>query len=182
MSKVLVGLGNPGEKYFSSRHNVGFLFLDKLSEIMGVNSEWEYDKATNAQLIDTEYKGLRLMLVKPQTYMNNSGVCVKKIVEKKWFNVNKDLYLIHDDLDIQLGKFKIQSGKSPKDHKGVLSVESNLAQKNFWRVRIGVDNRDNNDIPGESYVLMKMDRSEIDILNGVIDAICLEILNMIVQI
>jgi len=142
--KLVVGLGNPGEEYKDTRHNVGFMVVDAL--------------------------GLRpsdgIVLVKPETFMNRSGEAVKKLVNK--YKVQStNLYVIHDDLDIPLGKYKIQKGRGPKEHRGILSIEQSLGKKDFWRVRIGVENR-SSDMAGDEYVLDNFTAEERAIIDGVI--------------
>jgi PTH1 family peptidyl-tRNA hydrolase len=146
--KVVVGLGNVGVKYANTRHNVGFIAVDKLSS-----------KLKNS------------VFLKPSNMMNSSGLAVKKLVSNEKIDPS-DLYIIHDDLDIGLGKYKIQK-RGPKDHKGVNSVEEALGTSNFWRVRIGVDNRNSNDrATGEEYVLGDFTSKEKETLDKVLDEIC----------
>ena len=105
--------------------------------------------------------------------MNKSGEAVAKMIKKfEIGDVDKTLILIHDDLDLPLGKFKIQVGKSPQGHNGVKNVEDRLGTSDFKRVRIGVEARENKNIPGEDYVLMKFPKEEKEIIDEVIqDAI-----------
>ena len=177
--KLIVGLGNPGEKYHNTRHNVGFLFLDSLREKFLWQkdydiTDWEKQKIFNSELC-TLKQGSRVvaMLQKPLTYINRSGDVVSKIVKKfDVEDVREDLVLVHDDLDLPLGKFKIQVGKSPLGHNGVRSVEERLGVTDFKRIRIGVENRGGIDIPGEDYVLMNFLKTEREIVDEVIqDAI-----------
>lgn len=116
--KLIVGLGNPGEKYKNNRHNVGFWVVDSLKKL----------------------KLPGVVLLKPQTYMNRSGIEVKKLVKKYPLDKN-ELYVIHDDLDIELGKYKLSLAKGPKVHNGLQSIYQQLGTKNFWHVRVGIDNR-----------------------------------------
>ena len=98
--------------------------------------------------------------------MNRSGEAVKKLVNK--YKVQStNLYVIHDDLDIPLGKYKIQKGRGPKEHRGILSIEQSLGKKDFWRVRIGVENR-SSDMAGDEYVLDNFTAEERAIIDGVI--------------
>ncbi len=131
--KLVIGLGNPGKKYADTRHNVGFKVVDGLKEELRVKE---------------------MRFLKPQLFMNRSGEVVKEAVKKNKVRL-EDLYVIHDDLDIQLGEFKISWGKGPKEHNGLRSIYEELGSKEFWHVRIGIDNRV--EIPfegsGEDYVL-----------------------------
>lgn len=120
---LLVGLGNPGKKYQNNRHNVGHLFVDySVSELTGLR-----------------VNGLKL--IKTDCFMNESGIFVKKLTRQLAKPAINNLIIVHDDLDIPLGKFHIQKGVGPKLHNGLESIEQNLKNKDFWRIRIGVDSR-----------------------------------------
>lgn len=147
--KLLIGLGNPGERYKLNRHNAGKMLAQK---------------ARGAEIKD-------LKVWESESFMNDSG----KFVAKK-FNLYKvspdELYIAHDDLDLPLGQYKIQKGVGPKVHYGINSIEEVLGTKDFWRIRIGVDARDpQNRMPGEEYVLQNFTDEERVILNKVFDAI-----------
>lgn len=145
--KLLIGLGNPGSKYRLNRHNAGYLFIDSVASLQN-------DK-----------------FLKTDVFMNDSG---KFVAEKfNFFKITPDdLYIVHDDLDLPLGQFKIQKGVGPKVHNGILSVEKSLNSKDFWRIRIGVDSRDpQNRAPGEDYVLQDFTKNELEILNNVFEKI-----------
>jgi len=153
--KLIVGLGNPGEKYLNNRHNVGFQFVDYLfneftgSRVNGLNE----DKYANSQFAKFVIDNEEIILAKPQTFMNNSGIAVKKLILKFGFRIS-DLIVIHDDLDIPFGKFHIQVGIGPQLHNGLESIEKHLKSKDFTRIRIGIDNRRKfGSIEGEAYVL-----------------------------
>jgi len=146
-NKLIIGLGNPGSQYQNNRHNVGHMFVDKV-------------------LISKSKVLSNLKIKKTDTFMNESGRSVKKITKNDEI-LTTNLYVVHDDLDIPLGKFKIQFGVGPKVHNGLDSVEQELGTKDFWRVRIGVDNRvSDNRIPGEQYVLQDFTSEELEILNN----------------
>ena len=149
--KLIVGLGNPGEKYKNSRHNTGYVFVDELKEVRLPKD---------------------VVLKKTDTFMNESGSFVKRMVDQ--YKVDpSDLYIAHDDLDIPLGSFKIQFGVGPKVHNGVNSVEETLGTKEFWRIRIGVDNRKSDDrTQGEEYVLQDFTSEEKLILERMIKEAC----------
>lgn len=148
--KLLVGLGNPGGKYKNNRHNVGHRFIDEIvrsHEFVVGSDNWK--------------------LVKSDVFMNQSGEFVKKVVTSHQPLATSNLYVVHDDLDIRLGGYKIQLGVGPKVHYGIQSIENELRTKDFWRIRIGVDNRGpNNRTPGEKYVLEDFTKKEIEILDS----------------
>ena len=152
---LIVGLGNPGSQYQNNRHNVGHLFIDYLIKQLRI---------TNS--------GLKLY--KTDCYMNQSGKFVKKIIRNSSSAIDQ-LIIVHDDLDIPLGKFKIQKGTGPLLHNGIESIEKALRTKDFLRVRIGIDNRlprrneseggtQTNWVDGESYVLQNFRPEEKKII------------------
>jgi PTH1 family peptidyl-tRNA hydrolase len=149
--KLIIALGNPGDKYKNNRHNVGYILLKDL--IQRRHSRGDVIKKSNV-------------------FINQSGDFVKKLVEQYHLKPS-DLWVIHDDLDIPLGSYKIQKGKGPKLHKGINSIEEALGTDDFWRVRVGVDNRNPEDrISGEEYVLQDFTEEELKILSPVIEEIC----------
>lgn len=155
--KLFVGLGNPGNTYSKNRHNVGFMVIDALNAYMESNFKSRQTISQRSQMkmlqaLVREYLP-RVVLAKPQIFMNDSGIAVKKLINHYKVKMD-DLYLIHDDLDIPLGEYKIQKGKGPALHNGVISVEHNLGTPDFWRIRIGIENRNKvSKIPGDIYVL-----------------------------
>jgi PTH1 family peptidyl-tRNA hydrolase len=174
--KLITGLGNPGKKYQKNRHNVGFLVLDRLRErfLFQKNynvTDWEEEKTFMSEMAFLK-QGSRVIAIlqKPLTYMNNSGQAVSKVIKK--YDIEKleeNFILIHDDLDIPFGKYKIQKSKSPKGHNGVADVESLLQTTKFQRVRVGIESRIEKNIPGEDFVLMNFTKDEQIVLDEVID-------------
>ena len=160
--KVIFGLGNPGKKYSLNRHNAGALFVEFLSQKLG--STLLQSKKTNCQFAKISLQGNDIFLAKPLTFMNLSGEAVSKFCQ--YFGIKpEEIILAHDDLDIPLGKFRIDLARGPKLHKGVASVEKALKTKEFLRVRIGVDNRQKTSwIEGEIYVLQDFPKKELEIL------------------
>lgn len=151
--KLIVGLGNPGEKYKNNRHNVGFMFVDYLINEFRITN-YEFSKKGNLEYAWIDLKGNKIELIKPQTFMNKSGSAVRYALKKHPELKKNNLIVAHDDLDIPLGKIKIQKGTGPRLHNGIESVENYLQTKDFLRIRIGVDNRtQNNWVDGETYVL-----------------------------
>ncbi|MBX4205868.1 aminoacyl-tRNA hydrolase [Candidatus Microgenomates bacterium] len=169
---LVVGLGNPGEKYKLNRHNIGFMYMDDLAKKL--NLEFKFDKYLKSEI--AEVKG-KVLLAKPQTFMNDSGLAVQTIKDKYNFQIPQ-IHIVHDDLDIKLGENKMQQGIGPKVHNGVNDIEEKLKDKNFWRLRIGVDNRDiQNRIPGEAYVLQDFNTDELQIINSEIDKMTDELIS-----
>lgn len=153
--KLIVGLGNPGKKYENTRHNVGYMVVDALKR-----------------------KNLPKAVVVKKTgvFVNESGEAVKKLVNRYSLPLDR-LYVIHDDLDILLGQHKIQFGRGPKEHKGIESINQTLGTSDYWRVRVGVDNRSSeNRVPGEEYVLQNFTESEMMVMGEVIKRVVEELL------
>ena len=161
---ILAGLGNPGEKYSRTRHNAGYLFLDFLISKFNIQTQFSEKKDFQAEVLTENLGGNKIILVKPQTYMNLSGSSIKRILDyyKIIFN---NLIVIHDDLDIPFAKFKIDFAVGPAEHNGIRSIEQALGTSDFYRIRIGVDNRhQGSPLSGEEYVLSSFTSEEMRIL------------------
>jgi len=153
---LIVGLGNPGKKYERTRHNVGYIFIDELEK--------------------QNLGGFSLS--KTDTFMNESGKAVKKLISKSKFLIsNSNLIIVHDDIDLPLGEFKIQKGRGAAGHKGVQSIIDSLGTKDFWRVRIGICPKEGKPKNVEKFVLQKFTKDEERILGGVIS----EITNLLIS-
>lgn len=164
--KLIVGLGNPGDKYKLNRHNVGFLFLNYLLEALKLQLESTSSSSNpifkaDKYLFSEAAKLSSFLLIKPQTFMNKSGDAVKKAITHYKIVPAQALIVVHDDLDIPFGKFKIQC-QGPKAHNGVTDIQNKLQTMEFLRVRIGVDNRPaENRMNGEEYVLQNFTPEEL---------------------
>ncbi len=170
--KLIVGLGNPGEKYENTRHNVGFVVLDKLAGSVEGN-KYQLSSKFHAEILQTN----EFILAKPFTFMNESGKAVAAI--KNFYKIeNQDIYVVHDDLDIPLGKYKIMFGKGPQIHRGLLSIEEKLGTDQFWNVRVGIENREvrgNKGVPGVVYSLEEFDAQESESLKRVVEQVSREL-------
>lgn len=135
--KLIVGLGNPGEQYRGTRHNLGFAVLDEYAKKhLGPEIIWGVEKKFKAEILKLNND---VWLVKPQTYMNNSGIAVRLLTT--YYKVpTANLIVIHDDLDLPLGKIKIRKGGSAAGHHGVESIINSLKDDKFVRVRLGIGN------------------------------------------
>lgn len=159
---IFIGLGNPGEKYQNNRHNTGHMFIDYLvNKLTSLRVDELKEKNKPIAKI---YTSENTILAKSLTFMNESGKAIKRILNTLHV-LRYTLYVVHDDLDIPLGKFKIQFANGPKLHNGIKSIEETLKTKDFWRIRIGVDNRKKeNWINGETYVLQNFLGEEKEVL------------------
>mgnify|MGYP001596746321 CR=1 FL=1 len=132
---IIVGLGNPGEEYEGTRHNAGFLCVVRFAAANDF-PEWKEDKKIRALVSEASIGKEKTKLVLPQTFMNKSGASVKPLVGSK--KAASRLIVVHDDLDLPLGSFKISFGKSSGGHRGVESVMKGVGTKDFVRVRVGI--------------------------------------------
>jgi PTH1 family peptidyl-tRNA hydrolase len=171
---LIVGLGNPGEKYNKTRHNIGFVVVDTLA--LKNNLTWQESKKFKALMAE----GANFILVKPQTYMNKSGEAVMKILNyykllprtifglKKNSDLSDNLIVIHDELDLPLGKYKLSVNSSSAGHNGVQSIIDYLKTQNFKRLRIGISSQLRNKIPAENFVLQKFSDEEKNLFKKIL--------------
>jgi len=132
---TIVGLGNPGGEYDNTRHNIGRDLLRAIAKGEDIK-EWKEDSKTHAQLARGEFFGKKVTLVLPDTYMNNSGKALTTLVKSK--KDAESLVVVHDELDMPLGKIKFSVGSSAGGHRGVDSIQKALKTKEFVRIRIGI--------------------------------------------
>lgn len=161
---IIIGLGNPGTKYENTRHNMGFKAIDSIARELGVDVSRNKFKAL---IGETNIGGQKVLLVKPQTFMNLSGEAAREVVN--FYKVpNENIIVIYDDIDLQLGALRIRKGGGPGTHNGMKSMVNCLGFKDFPRIRIGVGgNGDENLI---DHVIGKVSKSEQQLLNENADA------------
>ena len=166
---LIVGLGNPGPKYKFTRHNLGFMAIDNLQLTIDKFSDWKNIKKLQAEISKGEINDQKVFLVKPQTFMNNSGKAVKVLTKTYPLNP-KNLIVIHDDIDLPLGKIRISRGRGAAGHKGVESIIKELGTKNFIRFRIGVKPKTYNLEPKilDRFVLKKFNKEEEKIVKELV--------------
>lgn len=158
MATIIVGLGNPGKKFENTRHNVGFMAIDKFAEKNNF-PEFVLQKKSNALISENE----NVALVKPQTFMNESGKAVKKLIK----NIPlESLIIVHDDIDLSVGKIKIVKDRGSAGHKGVESIIQNIGNENLIRIRIGIAGQ--SDVKAKKIVLKKFTKEEQQTLNQAI--------------
>lgn len=131
----IVGLGNPGEEYKLTRHNAGRIVLDYFLKSRGL-PDWQYDKKLNSLKSEGKFGKEKIILLAPETFMNNSVRSLQKVITSK--KKAKELMLLHDDIDLPLGKFKIVFNRGSAGHKGVKSIIRAIKNQEFCRIRIGI--------------------------------------------
>jgi len=135
MNYIIVGLGNPGGEYLNTRHNTGRIMLDYFADKNNLG-EWNENKKDKYLSVKGKIQKSSLILLKPETFMNKSGDAVGKFIKSKKDTVG--LIVIHDDLDLPLGKFKISFNKGSAGHRGLESIIKKIKTKEFIRVRVGI--------------------------------------------
>lgn len=141
--KILVGLGNIGEKYLTTRHNVGFIVLDQFAKELeeeGIEITWKEETKLKAIIAKVHYKNEILVLVKPITLMNNSGQAVSQILNF-YKDTRENIIVIYDDIDLPLGTIRFREKGSAGTHNGMRSIIQELGTEDFKRLRIGIESR-----------------------------------------
>ncbi len=153
---LIVGLGNPGPQYELTRHNLGFLVLDFFNDRF-LDGEWrnKYSGLYTEGMVE----GNRVALLKPMTYMNESGVAVKKMVKNR---SDYTLLVVHDDLDMDFGKLKLRFDGSDGGHRGIRSIVASLGSRDFWRLKMGIGRRGSDVV---KYVLSRFDEEQFAYLD-----------------
>lgn len=161
--KLIVGLGNPGEEYKKTRHNVGFLLIDRLCDKLNVTLDKNKCKANYGIYF---YRNEKIILAKPLTYMNLSGESVKSLM--KYYGVDvEDVIVVHDDLDLPLGKLRLRKSGSSAGQRGMGNIIDLLNTKDINRIRIGISN--NKLMDTKDYVLGKFNNEEKKVMDEAID-------------
>ena len=169
--KLIVGLGNPEQRYNSTRHNVGFWVLDALSKKF--SRDFVTQKKYESEFFEYEYDRKIFHMMKPLSYINNSGVPIKKFIKNKSIDA-ENILIIYDDLDLDVGKIRLKLGGGSGGHNGLNSIIEQLGSKNFWRLRIGIGKpHDKNEVI--DYVLGKPTKDDKDAINMSISIIISQI-------
>jgi PTH1 family peptidyl-tRNA hydrolase len=162
--KIVVGLGNPGKQYEQTRHNVGWMVLDRLAERAGWTGHARARDA--AATVHGRYNGLELMLVKPTTYMNLSGVAVRKVLTRQRAPLDEMLVVV-DDFDLPLGRLRMRAEGSAGTHNGLRSIIGELGSQGFPRLRVGIGQPSG---AAKDHVLSRFTDAERRTLDEVLDA------------
>lgn len=155
--KLIIGLGNPGEKYTQTRHNIGFQVLDYIADLDN-DIHFSFDKKSNAETTRCIIEGHTCILAKPQTFMNNSGDAVQKLAS--YFDISSDeCIIVYDEIDLPFGEIRT-TGKSAGGHKGMQSIITHLGTKAIKRVRIGIRNEQSDSQDTAHFVLNNFSKEE----------------------
>lgn len=157
--KLVVGLGNPGSKYDNTRHNIGFMFLDHMAKTYNTS----FSRKNNYEIAEINISGEKVLLLKPQTFMNLSGEAVNAVCS--FYKITADdIIVIYDDLDMMFGKLRVKDNSSSGGHNGIKNIISHLHTQQFMRIKVGINNEFKKDV--KSFVLSKFSKSELSDLDN----------------
>jgi len=163
--KLIVGLGNPGIEYQFTPHNLGFLTVDRIASEFGVEVRNRQCRALTARLV---IGSETVLLAKPETFMNLSGISVRELVTKHEIRPEEDLVVIQDELDFPLGTLRLQRKRSSAGHNGIESIINALGTQDFLRIRMGVDPGHRIE-DGMSYLLAPFRKAQLKVVDGMLD-------------
>lgn len=156
--KLIVGLGNPGKEYEKTRHNIGYILVDKY---LG-NVKWS--KKHNAEYYETIINNEKYIFIKPTSFMNLSGNVVRQYINYYKLSIT-DILIIHDDLDLPIGKYRLKVNSSDGGHNGIKDIIKHLQSNSFARIKVGISK--NNDIDTKDYVLGTLSKDEMCKINNI---------------
>ena len=163
---LIVGLGNPGAEYSKTRHNAGFLLVEKLAARWQV--DWKNERKFGARMTRAERNGRRVWLCQPQTFMNLSGAAVGAVMDFYQLRPESDLLVAVDDADLPLGEIRLRTGGSSGGHHGLESIEQHLGSRAFARLRLGIGRQDGGREITD-YVLSRFEANESALMKKVLD-------------
>ncbi len=187
MAYIFVGLGNPGEEYLETRHNAGRIALEYAAKKFGGN-EWEFNKKLNARVVNVKIgKKAGNLFVEPETFMNKSGVSVKPLITS--VKKAESLVVIHDDLDLPIGRLKVSFNKSAGGHKGVESIIKAVKTEAFIRIRIGISpvtvggklKKPDHDDVTDNFIVANFKPKELEVIKKDISKKIAEVMEILVQ-
>lgn len=166
---LIVGLGNPGKEYANTHHNIGFIMVDKLAEYF--KTKYKFEKKFQGDVAEFKYNGEKHYILKPQTYMNNSGISVKALCDYYKIDID-DIFVVYDDMDLPVGTKRIRSNGSSGGHNGIKSIIAHLGSSEFKRLRIGIGR--SKDVSNDGvihHVLSNFTKNEVELIQPIRDLI-----------
>lgn len=155
---LLVGLGNYGLQYENTIHNAGFIFIDGI--LRKINSSTTWNEKYSGLYVAENFQGKKIIFIKPQTYMNNSGVCVAQF--KNFYKIQNDgIFVFHDEIDLPMGKIKVKTGGGNAGHNGLKSLDAHIGN-DYHRIRIGVGRPPNKEQEVGNFVLSKFSENDLE--------------------
>lgn len=166
--KLIIGLGNPGNKYEKTRHNLGWRVIDQLHQNLEFDI-WNLSKKFDSLISEGNFNNQKIILAKPQTFMNNSGLAVRHLAD--YYKIpSQKILIIHDEIDLWLGEIRLQKNRGSAGHQGIQSIIEKLETKDFIRMRIGIKsiNSEQRTVNSEKFVLQKFTPQEEKIIQQTI--------------
>lgn len=164
---LVIGLGNPGTKFKNTPHNIGFQVIEEFARRFSF-PDFRFSKKNNAEVSEGTFDSQKIILAKPTTFMNNSGKSIS-LLTKTYKLETKNLIVVHDDIDLPLGKIKIVKNRGAAGHKGVESIITNIKSKNFTRIRIGICPALGKPKDVEKFVVQKFRKQEIKLVKEAVE-------------
>ena len=159
--KIIAGLGNPGKQYEHNRHNVGFLAINFLIKNLGFKI-LDFKNWNHSLVLETTNQNIKVLFIKPQTFMNNSGQAIKEITLFYKLNPAKDILVLHDEVDLPFGSIRLTASSSSAGQNGVQNIIDELGTQDFNRLRIGVETRESRAVMGtRDFVLQNFTKAEL---------------------
>ncbi len=174
--KLIVGLGNPGIEYQFTPHNMGWLAIDRIADRQQVKVANRHSRALTARTRIGEHD---VLLAKPETFMNLSGLCVRELLDEYGADATQDLVVLYDELDLPLGSIRIRERGSAAGHNGITSVIGAVGTQEVRRIRIGIDPERERD-SGKQYVLSQWRKKDLEVVDRVLDTVA-EAVEMILK-
>ncbi len=163
--KLIAGLGNVGDKYIFTRHNIGFMALDFFRELNDIGENFKFENKFNGHILKTNILGESIILVKPDTFMNLSGECIRKVFDFYKLDV-KDILVVYDDISLNLGTLRFRSSGSDGGHNGIKNIIKMLGTNKFDRLKLGIGPQLPNQ-KSESFVLANFSSEQLDVVKKV---------------
>ncbi len=163
--KLIAGLGNVGDKYLFTRHNIGFMALDFFRELNDIGENFKFENKFNGHILKTNILGESIILVKPDTFMNLSGECIRKVFDFYKLDV-KDILVVYDDISLNLGTLRFRSSGSDGGHNGIKNIIKMLGTNKFDRLKLGIGPQLPNQ-KSESFVLANFSSEQLDVVKKV---------------
>ena len=163
--KLIAGLGNVGDKYLFTRHNIGFMALDFFRELNDIGENFKFENKFNGHILKTNILGEPIILVKPDTFMNLSGECIRKVFDFYKLDV-KDILVVYDDISLNLGTLRFRSSGSDGGHNGIKNIIKMLGTNKFDRLKLGIGPQLPNQ-KSENFVLANFNHEQLDVVKKI---------------
>lgn len=163
--KLIVGLGNPGDKYLFTRHNIGFMALDFFRELNDINENYKFENKFNSNIVKTNIAGETIMLLKPATFMNLSGEAIRRVIDFYKIQI-EDMLVVYDDISLNLGTMRFRASGSDGGHNGIKNIIKHLGTNKFARLKLGIGPQLPNQ-KSENFVLGNFNSEQLEVVKKI---------------